>query len=462
MPLGLSHLFMFLQVSKRFLPATLPSSAKIRSFIRSKIGSIILLVGGLFCSVFVAANDDEKAYHYDVHITVAFSAGESKARVSIDIPRSHLLNELDFSMAPPQFTDISANGRVKTEGKRLRWDPPNSAAALSYTVDLNEQKGGSEDSPRYSRYVGEEWAMIRGDDLVPPVVTSTVKRESKPESRTFLRLILPKGWKTAVGGWERISEEAVNGKQQITFRIDNPDRRFDRPTGWFALGRLGTRREQIGNTLFYIGAPKGSAIERLTTLALVTGVLPELQSLSATPPPYLTLVSAGEPMWRGGLSGPNSLFMHEDRPLISENGTSTLVHELFHSTTRIRGARDSDDWIAEGLAEYYSFEVLRRAGLMTTDRHALVLEKLKMWGEDVLTFRRGKSRAEITARAAVWFAELDSALGEGEVSLDALIKQLSAEREVSTEDLLEAIRARESKAQDRKKLRALLKSPLLG
>ena len=44
--------------------------------------------------------------------------------------------------------------------------------------------------------------------------------------------------------------------------------------------------------------------------------------------PRLLIVSAGDPMWRGGLSGPSSMFLHSDRPLISENRTSTLLHEL--------------------------------------------------------------------------------------------------------------------------------------
>ena len=50
------------------------------------------------------------------------------------------------------------------------------------------------------------------------------------------------------------------------------------------------------------------------------------------------VVGAADPMWRGGLSASNSLFLHADRPLISENGTSTLVHELTHVITRVRGA----------------------------------------------------------------------------------------------------------------------------
>lgn len=42
---------------------------------------------------------------------------------------------------------------------------------------------------------------------------------------------------------------------------------------------------------------------------------------------------------------------------ISENATSTLFHELSHVITRI-SAEDRSDWIAEGLAEFYSVELV--------------------------------------------------------------------------------------------------------
>lgn len=417
---------------------------------------IILIASALLIIRPVWAGND---HIYDVHITAVVEPGEGEALVTIDIPRSHLINSMRFTMPESQYSMVDGDGKLTREGSTLTWDPPNAAAQLSYRVQLNERKGGSDTDPVYSRFVGSDWALIRGDDLVPSVSTSTVKRASKPESSTNLTFILPKSWRTAVGGWERLNQEKLAGKNQITFRIDNPERLFDRPTGWFALGKLGTRREQIADTLFYVGAPRGSEMERLTTLAVVTGVLPKLQALVDTPPAYLTLVSAGEPMWRGGLSGPNSLYLHEDRPLISENGTSTLVHELFHSVTRIRGKADNDDWIAEGLAEFYSFDALFRAGLLTPQRRQLVIEKLRAWGMDVKSFRKEKSRGEVTAAAAVWFAQLHAAFGaDADTVLDELVKELARSRKVSTAALVQAIKRRASR---NKAITELLEDPRL-
>ena len=71
-------------------------------------------------------------------------------------------------------------------------------------------------------------------------------------------------------------------------------------------------------------------------LALLNWNLPELARAVPNLPRRLTVISAGDPMWRGGLSAPQSIFIHAERPLISENGTSTLMHEIMHICMPIR------------------------------------------------------------------------------------------------------------------------------
>ncbi|MCB1628426.1 MAG: hypothetical protein KDI48_11900, partial [Xanthomonadales bacterium] len=161
-------------------------------------------------------------------------------------------------------------------------------------------------------------------------------------------------------------------------------------------------------------------------------------------PDKLLLVIGPEPMWRGGLSGPNSLFMHADRPLISTNATSTLLHELTHVITRIRGAEPSDDWLAEGLAEYYGLELLRRSGGITQDRFDAALKWQRNWGKSVKSLRVARSRGPTTARAVVLLAELDRemrSLTRGEVGLDDLVQRLRQQRSVSTEDFIKLAEA---------------------
>ena len=114
-------------------------------------------------------------------------------------------------------------------------------------------------------------------------------------------------------------------------------------------------------------------------LAMLAWHLPELARLVPSMPERLTIVSAGEPMWRGGLSGPTSIYIHADRPLISENGTSTLLHEVVHTVIPI-DSHTGYDWVVEGLAEYYSLEMMRRSGTLSERRFQSALSQLEDWG----------------------------------------------------------------------------------
>lgn len=151
------------------------------------------------------------------------------------------------------------------------------------------------------------------------------------------------------------------------------------------------------------------------------------------------MVAMGDPMWRGGLSASNSLFLHADRPLVSENGTSPLLHEMTHMFTRLKGVvteHANDDWIVEGLAEFYSFDLLYRAGGMSKDRRKKIIEKLAKWGADVKNLREGPSKGPVTARAVVLMDELDREIRrKSDASIDDLTRALMAKRKVSLADL---------------------------
>ena len=142
-------------------------------------------------------------------------------------------------------------------------------------------------------------------------------------------------------------------------------------------------------------------------------------------------------MWRGGLSSPNSFYLHSSRPLISENYTSTLIHELVHVATRIRDA-DGADWITEGLAEFYAIELLRRAGGMTEDRYRKVREDLSNWGKDIDTLRAKHSSGARTARATIFFQDLDReirARSDDALNLDDVTRKLMHQRNVDRAQL---------------------------
>jgi predicted metalloprotease with PDZ domain len=148
-------------------------------------------------------------------------------------------------------------------------------------------------------------------------------------------------------------------------------------------------------------------------------------------------------MWRGGLSGPNSLYIHADRPLISENATSTLLHEVMHSVLR-QSAASGYDWIVEGVAEYYSLELLRRSGSISEPRYRKALEMQHEWAKSADSLCRRSSKAETTALAVTVLRDLDAELREnsaGDASLDDFLQALQEESRDITLETVQKIAA---------------------
>jgi hypothetical protein len=235
-------------------------------------------------------------------------------------------------------------------------------------------------------------------------------------SKTTLQIDVPRDWTT-------ITAYFGGGN---SFTIDKPQRRFDQPDGWIAIGHLGIRRETISGIRVAVAGPVGQSLRRMDILALLNWTLPELARVHPKLAPRLTIISAASPMWRGGLSAPNSLFIHADRPLISENSTSTLLHEVMHSTLRLTAA-EGYDWIVEGIAEFYSLELLRRSGTITESRYAQALEQQRSWSKSADELCRHSSQAASTALAVMTMSALNTEIHKrsaGEASLDDLVRAL--------------------------------------
>ncbi|MCG8591364.1 MAG: hypothetical protein MJE66_18880, partial [Proteobacteria bacterium] len=214
------------------------------------------------------------------------------------------------------------------------------------------------------------------------------------------------------------------------YRVDHPIRRFDRPTGWFVAGRLGVVRERVAGVQVAVAGPVGHRFRRLDLLALLRWTLPELRDVVEALPERLLIVGAGDPMWRGGLSGPNSVFVHASRPLITGDGTSPILHELMHAVLGIRGER-GDDWIVEGLAEYYSLELLARSRTLSKRRHERALARFAEQARHAKQLRVDAAHGAVTARAVTILRALDAELAEatdGERDLDDVVRVLAQER----------------------------------
>ncbi len=368
----------------------------------------------------------QAAKRVDLDYTVKFVPEQGIAEVELALEDGGAVKFLDLNLGKEQaYSDFQTNSESSWEEESGRgvWRPGPGKAHLRYQVKVSHQRK----SGRFDARMTDDWTLLRGDDLVP---AGRLDQQDGVRLVSRLKFELPSGWKSVETGWPRI------GKNR--FRIDNPERLFDRPTGWILAGKLGSRRARLGETDVAVSAPVGEGMRRMDILTLLTFVWPEMQNVFPRDPEKLLVVGAGDPMWRGGLSGPNSLFMHADRPLVSENGTSSLVHELVHVFSRISDA-DRSDWISEGLAEYYAIELMRRAGGMSEDRYQAVREHLTEWSRKVDSLRTERSSGPVTARAVLLLQELDREIrqrSKGRHSLDDVARGLMRLDRVTTDDFI--------------------------
>ena len=134
------------------------------------------------------------------------------------------------------------------------------------------------------------------------------------------------------------------------------------------------------------------------------------------------------------------------------------MHELVHSFTRIRGDK-KDDWIAEGLAEFYAIELLYRSGGITDERYQRICTWLEQWSQGVKKLRLARSSGKTTAAAVLLLQDLDKEIQittKQEKSLDDVTRMLIKKRVVSLKDLREVAR----EVMGRKSM--VLQSGLLG
>lgn len=366
------------------------------------------------------------AKHVDLDYRVRFVPDSGLAEVSLTLEQGDAVRKLTFDLGDKgYYSDFSAEGTwTQDSPERGTWQPGKGKSSLSYKVRVDHARA----SGKFDARMTEKWALVRGDDLVPSAHLVT---DDKVELVSRLQFDLPKGWNGVETGWPKVGDNK--------FRIDNPTRKFDRPTGWILAGKIGSRRAKLGDTDVTVAAPVGEGMRRMDVLTLMTFIWPEAQAVFPRDPGKLLIVGAGDPMWRGGLSAPNSIFFHADRPLVSENGTSSLVHELVHVFSRIRDT-DKSDWISEGLAEYYAIELVRRAGGMSEDRYQAVRKKLVNWSKKVDSLRTEASTGPVTARAVLLMQELDREIRkntDNQRSLDDVTRGLMRLDKASTKDFIE-------------------------
>ena len=344
---------------------------------------------------------------------------DAKARIVVEQDKGRL-RELQLSAEALTGKPV-ADGQLRRAGNKLVWNPPEKGGELRYQVRLTHRRS-ARDASSHDAWVGSRLAVFRGEKAFP--VTAWRLAKDSPLNGV-LAIAAPKGWSIIT---PYLPDQA--GKMVVR----NPGDRKPRPLGWIIAGDIGTRREVIAGSEITISAPRGIRMERIAMLGLLRWTLPELVPALGKGPAYLNIVAAGEPMWLGALSAPNSIFVHASRPLISENGTSTIVHEMVHVLLADLKTPDDQDWIDEGLAEYLSLRALLDSGTISEARYVQTIAGMREWGSKVRSLRTTASTGPVTARAVTVFHDLDAELRratDNRSSLASLVRGLLSSGETA-------------------------------
>ena len=362
----------------------------------------------------VISGDVPDHYRLQFGLDLTRTDGSAAAHISV-AQNSQLLHEVRLRAPIDLYTEFSGDGEISRENDIVVWRPPSRGGRIQYIARIDHAR----DDGDFDALVTADWSLFRGDDVFPP---AAIRQRAGARASSEFSANLP-------ADWTIVTPFAENGDGRLL--IDNPERIFDRPVGWIIAGRLGVRRDLIAGMEISVAGPTGAGIQRIGMLALLRWTLPLMAAEVDSLPPRLSIVSAGEPMWRGGLSAPRSLYIHAQRPLLSENGTSSLLHEVAHVLMPIPSA-DQHDWIDEGIAEFASLEILRRSGTISQERFQASIGTFVRRGQRIDNMTTTHASGAVTARAVAIFHAVDKelrALTDGRSDIFDLIRHLMQSQE---------------------------------
>ena len=234
--------------------------ARMRAFLSRSALLLLLSVA------FPAAASD---YALDYRVALLPDTGEAHVVIST-APIDGRLVRVRVPLDRDRYRAVRADGKLSRDGDDYTWEVPRKGGTLQYRVDIDHERRGD----GYDARITRDWALLRGDDLVPPL-RATVTRGA--DARARLRFVLPKGWSAEVP-----YGRSNDGKAYV---VVDPERRMDRPEGWMVFGKLGVRRDRIAGMRVAVAAPVGQDVHRGDLLAFVTALGPELERAFGDLPP---------------------------------------------------------------------------------------------------------------------------------------------------------------------------------
>jgi predicted metalloprotease with PDZ domain len=368
---------------------------------------------------------------FTVDYRVRIAAGDTaKARVRWELSGIDEIESFRLVFRDDRMTDVAGTGRLEWHGRTLSWTPGGPYAHLRYTVAVDHVRppGG-----RFDSHAAIEWVATRALYLFPEINVSFRGAAPGASARARLHFDLPPGWRVA---------SALPVLEGGGLAVEEAGKRFARPRGWFLLGRIARHQRTLAGSEVTVAVAPGSALDVSRLLRLYARTMPLLAEVLGPPPARLLIVSAPDPMWHGGLSGEDSFFVNGRISVRSPDRTSSYLHELFHVWQPFRPGPDGR-WITEGLAEYYSLVLQRRAGRLSERGYTRGLELFARYGRWGIDLSRTRVAAALNNSAPLVMARLDDEIRrrtDGQRSLDDAVRTLSAEGgTVSTASLLRAV-----------------------
>lgn len=364
------------------------------------------------------ARAEEPPPTYGVDYVVRLSRRDpGRARVRWELAGIDEIRAFRLVFRDARTTDVHGTGRLVWQGRTLLWTPGGPYAHLRYTVAIEHARPPG---PHLDSHAASDWVATRALHLFPEIHVDFHPGAATARSRARLRFELPRGWRVAA---------AQPPLAPAVFRVEEPGKRFDRPRGWFLLGRIARHRREIAGAELTVAVAPGSALDVRRLFRLYARTMPLLAGLLGPPPARLLMVSAPDPMWHGGLSGEDSFFVNGRIPVRSGDETSSYLHELFHVWQPFRPGPDGR-WVSEGLAEYYSLALQARAGRLSARGFARGIRLLARSGRWRLDLTRTREPAALNNSAPLVLYALDQAIRrrtDGARSLDDAVRALAAE-----------------------------------
>jgi hypothetical protein len=359
---------------------------------------------------------------FSIDYIVTIRAGDTgTARVRWELSGIEEIKHLRLRFESDDVEDLRGTGILQPDDKGLRWIPGGPYAHLSYRIPINRERG---ESQRYDSYAADSWIVTRARRIFPRIdVTWDTREGSKPKSRARLIFRLPNGWQSAAAH-ERTGKHV--------YRLQQAGTVLDRPRGWYGLGELATDRQEIAGIMLRFARVGKAPPHSSDLFEFLAATLPRLRRLLRSEAERILIVCAPDPMWRGGISGENSMFVHSGRRLRTPDKTSPYLHELFHVLQPFRVAEDAD-WVGEGLAEFYSVELQRRAGAVDADAFERALRYFEKYGEWNVDLRKQKDNAATNNSAPLVMYAIDQRIQKataGKKRLDDVVLSLTQEERV--------------------------------